>query len=101
MGAGFLVPFDHGNDEAGAVVDPPGMVDLVIQRPDGIFTDLIPIQIDFFAGKVGRFEAGLLAHLRSKHADLMKDITENDRKVKDELEDKIKAAIESFAADFA
>jgi F-type H+-transporting ATPase subunit alpha len=31
----------------------------------------------------------------------MKDITENDRKVKDELEDKIKAAIESFAADFA
>ncbi|SFS64858.1 ATP synthase F1 subcomplex alpha subunit [Sulfitobacter marinus] len=51
--------------------------------------------------EVGRFEAGLLAHLRSKHADLMKDITENDRKVKDELEDKIKAAIESFAADFA
>ncbi len=51
--------------------------------------------------QVGRFEAGLLAHLRSKHADLMKDITENDRKVKDELEDKIKAAIESFAADFA
>jgi len=51
--------------------------------------------------QVGRFEAGLLAHLRSKHADLMKDITENDRKVKGELEDKIKAAIESFAADFA
>jgi F-type H+-transporting ATPase subunit alpha len=51
--------------------------------------------------QVGRFEAGLLAHLRSKHADLMKDITENDRKVKDELEDKIKAAIESFATDFA
>ncbi|EEB85135.1 F0F1 ATP synthase subunit alpha [Roseobacter sp. GAI101] len=51
--------------------------------------------------QVGRFEAGLLAHLRSKHADLMTDITENDRKVKGELEDKIKAAIQSFAADFA
>jgi len=50
---------------------------------------------------VGRFEAGLLAHLRSKNADLMADITNNDRKVKGELEDKIKAAIDSFAADFA
>jgi len=51
--------------------------------------------------EVGRFEAGLLAHLRSKHSDLMADITNNDRKVKGELEDKIKAAIDSFAADFA
>ncbi len=51
--------------------------------------------------EVGRFEAGLLAHLRSKHADLMADITNNDRKVKGELEDQIKAAIDSFAADFA
>ena len=51
--------------------------------------------------EVGRFEAGLLAHLRSKNADLMADITNNDRKVKGELEDKIKAAIDSFAADFA
>ncbi len=51
--------------------------------------------------QVGRFEAGLLAHLRSKHADLMADITNNDRKVKGELEDSIKAAIQSFAADFA
>lgn len=51
--------------------------------------------------EVGCFEAGLLAHLRSKHADLMADITNNDRKVKGELEDKIKAAIDSFAADFA
>ncbi|MGB7243980.1 MAG: F0F1 ATP synthase subunit alpha [Sulfitobacter sp.] len=51
--------------------------------------------------EVGRFEAGLLAHLRSKHADLLLDITNNDRKVKDELEDKIKAAIDGFAADFA
>ncbi|AXI41152.1 F0F1 ATP synthase subunit alpha [Sulfitobacter sp. SK011] len=51
--------------------------------------------------QVGRWEAGLLAHLRGKHDDLLKDITNNDRKVKDELEDKIKAAIDGFAADFA
>ncbi|MDU8927286.1 F0F1 ATP synthase subunit alpha [Alisedimentitalea sp. MJ-SS2] len=51
--------------------------------------------------EVGRFEAGLLAHLRSKHADVLADITDNDRKVKDELADKVKAAIDEFAADFA
>jgi F-type H+-transporting ATPase subunit alpha len=51
--------------------------------------------------EVGRWEAGLLAHLRGKHADLLLDITNNDRKVKDELEDKIKAALDSYAADFA
>ncbi len=51
--------------------------------------------------EVGRWEAGLLAHLRGKHADLLLDITNNDRKVKDELEDKIKAALDTYAADFA
>ncbi len=50
---------------------------------------------------VGRFEDGLLNHLRSKHADLLDDITNNDRKVKGELEDKVKAALDAFAADFA
>ncbi|MDA7423214.1 F0F1 ATP synthase subunit alpha [Thalassococcus lentus] len=50
---------------------------------------------------VGRFEAGLLAHLRGKHADLLADITDNDRKVKDDLADKIKAALTEFAADFS
>jgi F-type H+/Na+-transporting ATPase subunit alpha len=58
---------------------------------------LDPIEV----GQVGRFEEGLLNHLRSKHADLLDDITVNDRKVKGELEDKIKAAIDEFAADFA
>jgi F-type H+-transporting ATPase subunit alpha len=43
----------------------------------------------------------LLKHLRSKHNDLLEDITNNDRKVKDELEDQIKAALDAFAADFA
>ncbi len=50
---------------------------------------------------VGRWEQGMLAHLRGKHADLLLDITDNDRKVKDELEEKIKAALDSYAADFA
>lgn len=50
---------------------------------------------------VGRYEAGLLNHLRSKNAELLDDITNNDRKVKGELEDKIKAALDAFAADFA
>ncbi|RFU11635.1 F0F1 ATP synthase subunit alpha [Rhodobacteraceae bacterium W635] len=52
-------------------------------------------------GTVGRFEQGLLAHLRGKHQDLLDDITNNDRKVKGELEDKIKAALDEYAADFA
>ncbi len=51
--------------------------------------------------EVGRFEAGMLNHLRSKHSDLLEDITVNDRKVKGDLEDKIKAALDEFAADFA
>ncbi len=49
---------------------------------------------------VGRFEAGLLTHMRQNHADLLADITENDRKVKGELEDAIKSAVEGFAKDF-
>ncbi|MBL1437699.1 MAG: F0F1 ATP synthase subunit alpha [Rhodobacteraceae bacterium] len=49
---------------------------------------------------VTRFEAGLLAHLRSNQADLLKDITDNDRKVKGELEDSIKSVLEAFAKDF-
>ncbi len=50
---------------------------------------------------VGRFEAGMLAHLRGKHSALLDDITENDRKVKDDLADAIKAALDEFVADFA
>ncbi len=51
--------------------------------------------------EVGRFEEGLLNHLRSNHADLLEDITNNDRKVKGELEEQIKAALDAFARDFA
>ncbi|WP_299402769.1 F0F1 ATP synthase subunit alpha [uncultured Roseobacter sp.] len=50
---------------------------------------------------VGRFEAGMLAHLRAKHQSLLDDITNNDRKVKDDLADSIKSALDEFAADFA
>jgi len=50
---------------------------------------------------VGRFEADLLRFLRNNKADLLADITDNDRKVKGELADKVKAALDEFAADFA
>ncbi len=59
------------------------------------YLDTVPVK------DVGRFEEGLLAHLRGKHADLLADITENDRKVKDDLADSIKAALDDFATDFA
>jgi len=59
------------------------------------YLDKIPVK------EVGRYEAGLLKHLRSNHADLLADITNNDRKVKGELEDKIKAALNAYAKDFA
>lgn len=51
--------------------------------------------------KVGDFEAGLLAHLRGNHKALLEDMTVNDRKVKGELEEKIRAALDEFAKDFA
>jgi len=50
---------------------------------------------------VVRFEAGLLKHLRTNSTDLLADITANDRKVRGELETKIKAAVDAFAKDFA
>jgi F-type H+-transporting ATPase subunit alpha len=59
------------------------------------YLDKIPVK------DVGRYEAGLLKHLRTNCADLLADITKNDRKVKGELEDKIKAALNAFAKDFA
>jgi len=51
--------------------------------------------------QVGRFEAGLLAHLRGKHADLLDYITNEDPKIKGEAETKIRAALDEFATDFA
>jgi len=50
---------------------------------------------------VGRFEAGLLKHLRTNAKDVLDMITKEDPKIKGEAEDKIKAAIDAFAKDFA
>jgi F-type H+-transporting ATPase subunit alpha len=59
------------------------------------YLDKIPVN------RVGAFEAGLLKHLRSNHRDLLDDITQNDRKVKGDLEKNIRAALDAFAKDFA
>jgi F-type H+-transporting ATPase subunit alpha len=50
---------------------------------------------------VSRYEADLLAHLRSKHPDLLEWIAKEDPKIKGDAEDKIKAVVESFTKDFA
>ncbi len=50
---------------------------------------------------VSRFEKDLLAHMHSKHGDLMTWITDEDPKIKGDAADKLKAAIDGFAADFA
>jgi len=50
---------------------------------------------------VGRWEAGVLKHLRGKHKALLDFITKEDPKIKGEAEDKIRAALDEFAADFA
>jgi F-type H+-transporting ATPase subunit alpha len=50
---------------------------------------------------VGRFEAGLLKHLRGAGKALLEDITKNDRKVSGDLEKAIRAELDTFAKDFA
>ncbi|MDE0698239.1 MAG: F0F1 ATP synthase subunit alpha [Boseongicola sp.] len=52
-------------------------------------------------GEVGRFERGLINHLRSKHQDLLDWITAEDPKVTGDAADRIKAAIDEFASDFS
>ncbi|QUS35773.1 F0F1 ATP synthase subunit alpha [Falsirhodobacter algicola] len=59
------------------------------------YTDKIAVK------DVTRFEAELLSYLRNQKRDLLDDITNNDRKVKGELEEKIRAALDAFAKDFA
>jgi F-type H+-transporting ATPase subunit alpha len=51
--------------------------------------------------EVGRFEAGLLNHMRSKHKDVLEWITKEDPKIKDDAATRLKAAISEFASDFA
>ena len=50
---------------------------------------------------VARFEKELLAHMHAKHSDVMDWITNEDPKIKGDAADKLKAAIDTFAADFA
>ncbi|MDX2484591.1 MAG: F0F1 ATP synthase subunit alpha [Pseudodonghicola sp.] len=50
---------------------------------------------------VGRYEAGLLAYLRGKRQDVLDWITTEDPKIKGEAADRVKAALDEFAADFA
>jgi F-type H+-transporting ATPase subunit alpha len=59
------------------------------------YLDKLPV------GDVGRFEQGLLTHIRSKHPDLLDFITNEDPKVKGDAADKIKAVLDEYAADFA
>ncbi|MDG2000080.1 MAG: F0F1 ATP synthase subunit alpha [Amylibacter sp.] len=52
-------------------------------------------------GDVGRFESGLLAHLRTNAQDVLDFISDEDPKIKGEAEDKVKAAVEAFSKSFA
>ena len=49
---------------------------------------------------VVRFETGLVTYLRANHGDMLEDITNNDRKVKGELEESIRNALDTFSKDF-
>ena len=51
--------------------------------------------------QVGTFETGLLAHLRGKHAGLLDHIPNDDPKIKGEVEDKIRSALDEYTADFS
>ena len=51
--------------------------------------------------EVGRYETGLISHLRNNHADLLSFITNDDPKIKGDAEAKIRAALDEYAADFA
>ena len=55
----------------------------------------------FEVSDVGRYEAGMLAHMRSKHAAILDEITNKDQKIKGEIADKLSAALTEFASDFA
>jgi F-type H+-transporting ATPase subunit alpha len=50
---------------------------------------------------VARFEADLLSFMRNKKADVLQWITDEDPKIKGDAADKLKAAVDEFAADFA
>ncbi len=51
--------------------------------------------------KVGEWEAALLKHMHTNHKDVLDWITNDDPKIKGDAADKLKAALDPFAADFA
>ena len=59
------------------------------------YLDAVPVK------DVGRYEAGMLKHLRTNCKALLDDITTNDRKVAGDLEKSIRAALDDFAKTFA
>ena len=59
------------------------------------FLDKLPLN------RVKAFEEGLLNHMRGKRKDILDWITKDDPKIKGDAADKLKAAVQEFAADFA
>ncbi|MEM0935512.1 MAG: F0F1 ATP synthase subunit alpha [Pseudomonadota bacterium] len=59
------------------------------------YLDKIPV------GDVGRFEEGMLSHIRSKNSDVLDWLTKDDPKIKGDAADKLKAVIEDYAKSFA
>ena len=51
--------------------------------------------------RVGEWEAALLKHMHANHKDVLDWITNDDPKIKGDAADKLKAALDPFAADFA
>ncbi|MFV0361274.1 F0F1 ATP synthase subunit alpha [Tropicimonas sp.] len=51
--------------------------------------------------QVGRFEAGLLNFVRSKHSELLDWITSEDPKIKGDAADRLKTVVEEYAKGFA
>ena len=59
------------------------------------YLDKIPVN------RVGAFEEGLLNHLRNNRKDILDWITNEDPKIKGDAADKLRAALDTFATDFA
>ncbi|MFO6464659.1 F0F1 ATP synthase subunit alpha [Jannaschia sp. KMU-145] len=59
------------------------------------YLDKVPVK------DVGRWEAGLLSHMRGAGKDVLDWITKDDPKIKGDAEDKLKAEIDAYAKTFA
>jgi len=70
------------------------IVCVIFAGTDG-YLDKLPID------RVKDFEQGLLSHMRGKREDILDWITKEDPKIKGDAADKLKAAIDEYAADFS